>query len=69
MVSVVGWWGGEWVDGEGGKVKGRLGGASDKFLMKRTPKRYISRLPVVRMVSMKNVEGSFESDAPIRKPR
>lgn len=28
-----------------------MGRSTDKFLMKRTPNRYISRLPVVRMFS------------------
>lgn len=39
--------------GEAREEGGR--GGSDKFLMKRTPKRYISRLPAVerRMVSTK----------------
>jgi hypothetical protein len=47
---------------------GRLG--THKFLMKRTPKRYISRLPAIRVrVSQNVVRNAAHVQIPIRNPR
>jgi hypothetical protein len=47
---------------------GRLG--THKFLMKRTPKRYMSRLPAIRArVSQNVVRNAAHVQIPIRNPR